>query len=728
MLFRPGILGSARRAYAVLLAFAAGLLLPFLGGGQALAASPISWSAAQRVAAARAGNPGLGSVSCPSQSLCVATDGAGDLAVSTDPTAGASAWSVAHVDGKVPIITVSCPSSALCVAGDEKGDVMTSSDPAGGASAWQLAHIDGKNVAGGISALSCPSSGLCVAFNETRLFVSSNPTAGPSAWGAGGGVPAADTPSSLSCPATTLCVAATDTSSYLTSTDPAGGSSAWKSELFPFTPQSDSMAFERPEISSVSCASSTLCVGVGGANLPKKAAVYVVSSNPAGGAGAWVSSTLPTPSGGATETYEPDARPSEPKEISCTAPSLCVAIGSYGVLASTTNPTGGTAAWSVASIDVGAPLSGVSCPSVSLCVAVDGDGEELSSTTPAGSAGSWSVTRIAGAIEITGIACPAANLCVGVDDYGEILASTDPRAGRATWHLASISTARLSGVTCPSSKLCVAWGQQGVEISTNPAGGAAAWALSTLGTSSTVDAVSCPAVSLCVAVAGPDNESDPSAILTTRDASAGSGAHWAVAATSVDAFHTGKFVPEFGPAPRITGLSCPSVKLCVAVDSGGWTAVSTHPGSSGGWSIREIDPTLGETSGTPRLTAVACPSVRLCVAVDDFGGILSSTHPAGGARRWSRAGAPDQGGGGAAFTDVSCASRSLCVYVGTPHDNAVISDGSPSRPSYSGSQIDGHHTITAVACAPTKICVAAGQNASVIIGRRHAPQRHPTRR
>ena len=66
----------------------------------------------------------------------------------------------------------------------------------------------------------------------------------------------------------------------------------------------------------------------------------------------------------------------------------------------TSNPTGGTAAWTATDIDsrfstgLLGGMSGVSCPSTSLCVAVDPNGNVLTSTRPSGGARAWTTTNL----------------------------------------------------------------------------------------------------------------------------------------------------------------------------------------------------------------------------------------------------------------------------------------------------------------------------------------------
>ena len=73
------------------------------------------------------GNNDLNSVSCPSSGHCVAVDFTGNAVTSTDPTTGASGWTVPHIDGTVEgsLNGVSYPSSSLCVAVDQGGNVLT---------------------------------------------------------------------------------------------------------------------------------------------------------------------------------------------------------------------------------------------------------------------------------------------------------------------------------------------------------------------------------------------------------------------------------------------------------------------------------------------------------------------------------------------------------------------------------------------------------------------------
>jgi hypothetical protein len=149
------------------------------------------------------GSSEITSVSCPSTTLCVAVDGAGNVITSPDPTGGAAAWTVAHFDpsttqnntdnaGSVLVRGVSCPSTGLCVAVDAAGNALASTDPTGGAAAWTITHIDtdtsyactgtGLACQPPLVGISCPSTALCTAADFSgNLLTSGSPTI-PGPW------------------------------------------------------------------------------------------------------------------------------------------------------------------------------------------------------------------------------------------------------------------------------------------------------------------------------------------------------------------------------------------------------------------------------------------------------------------------------------------------------------------------------------------------------------------
>ncbi len=158
----------------------------------------------------------------------------------------------------------------------------------------------------------------------------------------------------------------------------------------------------------------------------------------------------------------------------------------------------------------------------------------------------------------------------------------------------------------------------------------------------------------------------------------------------------------------LTGVSCASQSLCVAVDKEGHALISTNPTAGAGstWSTKEID-------GTTALTGVSCASQSLCVAVDKEGHALISTNPTAGAgSTWST----KEIDGTTALTGVSCASQSLCVAV-DENGRALISPNPTAGASstWEANGIDSGHTLVGVACAAGMPCVAIDNGGRVLI-------------
>ena len=214
----------------------------------------------------------LGGVACPSSSLCVAVDAAGNVFTSTDPGAGASAsWAREQVaslnEGPDQSgAAISCPSISLCVAVDPSG-IATTTNPGDGASAtWTPANATYTGSPVGGDDVSCPSISLCVIagysdpnVGDYDVVTSTDPGDGASAtWTVKRSVEVTSIPGEggplLSCPSVSLCVAianAEEKQGVYTSTDPGAGALAtWTLDRAVFG-------------NAVSCPTATLCVLVG---------------------------------------------------------------------------------------------------------------------------------------------------------------------------------------------------------------------------------------------------------------------------------------------------------------------------------------------------------------------------------------------------------------------------------------------------------------------------------
>jgi hypothetical protein len=317
------------------------LACTLLAGAIALAlAAParagLYWSAPSVIA-----QTALVGLSCPSESLCVGVDEAGEVVTSRNPTAGTGAWSSAQIAaGSFQLNDVACtPDAGLCVAVGAAG-IFTSTSPTSGASAWQ--HVAGSLPA---ATVSCPSEQLCVAARSNVVLSSTHPADASQPWseavlGATGPI------DQLSCPSAGFCAAVGTggghDGSVLTSSDPGGGAAAWQ--------QTDTGA---ASLFGISCPSSSYCVAIGKGTV-------ATSSQPGGGSAAWqLSSVGAVDSAGAGE-------------LACASASLCAVAGQNGFVASSTSPGGGAGAWeAVSEVDGNNDLRAVSCPSEAMCFAVD---------------------------------------------------------------------------------------------------------------------------------------------------------------------------------------------------------------------------------------------------------------------------------------------------------------------------------------------------------------------
>jgi hypothetical protein len=356
-----------------------------LTSAPALAAGPLNFSARVAIDA----HP-LTGVSCPSTTLCVAVDSAGNVIVSTDPLGGT--WTSRSVNPSTTdtpggFNAISCPSESFCVAVGSFGQAATSTDPAL-LSSWQLI-ADGIDEPADLTGVSCSSPTRCVAVDSDGYAVTTNaPVGQPPVW-ARTSTPI-DTQTThltgVSCVSTDLCVAV-DGSGYAmtaTQTDP----SAWN-----LSPEALIDPHAHTVISGVSCASVTLCVAV------DFSGYALVSTDPRGTSPTWTPVQLEN---------------NELAAVSCVSGPLCTVGDSTGRASVSTDPAGAveTDWFGPSRVDPvsGTPvhsLAAISCPSVSECVAVDDAGGAVLGTVQhvltVAVAGSGT-----GTITGSGISCPTA--------------------------------------------------------------------------------------------------------------------------------------------------------------------------------------------------------------------------------------------------------------------------------------------------------------------------------
>jgi len=314
---------------------------------------------------------------------------------------------------------ISCPSVSMCVAVGGNNTIGSSTNPGGGADSWNAVY---------------PGEGT-FDVEEPKAFFNGRQIRG------------------VSCPSTQLCVAVSFEGLVYTSTDPTGGGDAWTvTDLDGSGPNT--------HLYGISCPTTTFCAASAG-----KARI-VTSTNPTGGAGAWTVTQL--------------EGPLELRGISCSSPSLCVAVGDDGdkiapspaddgQILSSTNPLGGI--WQKVQISGGqGSMYGASCPTPTLCVTGNLFGNLLTATSPTGPASAWAIADGGGSVQITDVDCIAASQCVAVDNNADVLTSTDPTGGSGAWtftnalpypQVDSTEANGMFGVSCPSTTFCALAGAKG---------------------------------------------------------------------------------------------------------------------------------------------------------------------------------------------------------------------------------------------------------------------------
>jgi len=265
-----------------------------------------------------------------------------------------------------------------------------------------------------------------------------------------------------------------------------------------------------------------------------------------------------------------------------------------------------------------------------------------------------------------------------------LLAATLAGTGSASaapslsWSSPAAVVAGLDGVSCPSFGLCVAVAGTTARINTAPSS-STTWGAVPAIAAHPLLAVSCaPGSTFCAAV-GQSGQ-----ITVTNDAQNGASSHWTVPS-----------LPE--TLYPLTGVSCPSTSLCVAVDTHGEAVMSTTP-TTGGWSVQS------NIDSTNNLLAVSCATAALCAAVDLSGNILVSTTPATNAP-WITADSVSGPAGNPVA--IACSAVGSCVAVTST--GRVLASANPSSgdgSTWSRTHIDSASGLTSVSCSGVALCTA----------------------
>ncbi len=235
-------------------------------------------------------------------------------------------------------------------------------------------------------------------------------------------------------------------------------------------------------IDSLSCPSSSLCVGV-----DQGGDVYYTSdaSDPTP---LWTA--MPGALPGPAQLQGAGSYPS----LSCPSTALCVAVLQGSGAVYTADMSAPSPSWSAVGTTSAAGLDGVACSAAGQCVAWDSGGVVY--RTSDASSGSWSATPASVDRSITGASCPGGGLCLLTDADGNVLTSTD---GGATWSSSALSAGTyLNSISCPTTTFCAVadMGNGDVFLTGDPADPTPQWSTANIATGA--EAVSCADPTLCV--------------------------------------------------------------------------------------------------------------------------------------------------------------------------------------------------------------------------------------
>ncbi len=162
------------------------------------------------------------------------------------------------------------------------------------------------------------------------------------------------------------------------------------------------------------------------------------------------------------------------------------------------------------------------------------------------------------------------------------------------------------------------------------------------------------------------------------------------------------------PKLAITGVSCPSEQLCVAVDSHGQVMHSTHPldGATAWTHAVRIDAATESGGGFAGLSGISCPTTTFCLAVDNAanGQVAFTTDPTGPASAWTLTTI----GSSVTLDSVSCATATFCMIGGTDGYYATDPTGGSSAWKATTALASSYSVIASIDCNTLKLCVGVG--------------------
>jgi photosystem II stability/assembly factor-like uncharacterized protein len=397
------------------------------------------------------------------------------------------------------------------------------------------------------------------------------------------------------------------------------------------------------------------------------------------------------------------------RAVTCPTKRACLAVGA-GLASIILSSADGGNSWRSDPTPTSVMLEGIACPGSAICLAVGVNGIILSSargTTSASGYPSPSPSPAPGvawylvpSISVVGssIACPTSSTCivVGENQRGTMIVTSGD--GGATWLLQNQTgdDEEMRGIICPSSDTCLATGLYGDVLISHDAG--LTWQRHMVGAGiGTLYSVACATSSTCVAVGSSYNSSLNGAIAVSTDG----GVTW----------HSRYIATKAGLPTGLFTVTCPTSTSCLA--AGIESTILTSADGGMNWTQRD---TFG-TDSPFDLLSIACPTPTSCLAVGEEGTILVS---ADGGATWHRSSYhPNPIGSNLPSLDaITCPTHTTCVVVGgIPNAGATILISKDAGASWRSIDSGIADALPAVACLTRQICVSISAHGALLVGR-----------
>ncbi len=667
---------------------------------------------------------GFTGISCyvNTQGFCVAVDDMGymfEAAITTATTVTFNGWTdtsgvygwgsgpYVSVDPKATLTGIDCYVMYYCIAVDDKGNVVIINSPLGQPGQTTVLAADANNSLVGVGCMpfSNESSGnplSCLLFDDMGQVMTLSPPSNGSNWVSMSSV-ASSSINSVSCFSSTSCIGVdSNGDSYLGSFS----DSTWNWQMY--------QTGIKDQLNSVSCAPAfCMAVGVSG--------TYGYTDNGkqwnlSGSSSISIANTLTS--------------------VSCVSSTFCVAVDATGYVwyfnGSIWQGWTGSA-WAISGfqqVDSYSALNSISCRSSAFCVAVDAKGYVwyFNGSTWQGWTGSaWAKSGSFSPIEnnfLNSVDCSNPSYCAIVDATGNLLTINPLNNSIVTNTIDSGN--ELTSVYCPENDVtalssylvasCLSADNNGdiQAIIYNDAGNATPKIIqATIGDFSAITSVTCATYFTCIA-ADKNGEiaytDGVSVTATISNYNLNPGGQNGVLSNYQMAMTSTLNVPYPGKVDLTVGSNGPfNLAFGLGSSSSRPSVVNSSMPSIGSLSTGMVETgyqSVGEYNSVS-ISSISCSSSSFCMAVDSLGNVYSS----GNQTAWSEPYLIDSGDG---FTSISCADQttSYCMAInGNGNAYYCSSNNCTSNPPiFSKSIVNPGDLLTSISCSSSSSCMAVDNN------------------